>query len=57
MEAPMQSLGNDRWSGTFKVQELGRYRYTVAGWVDHFKTWSRDLAKRIQAGKTFPWTC
>ena len=50
-EAPMQPLGNDRWSGTFQVQELGRYRYTVAGWVDHFKTWSRDLAKRIQAGQ------
>jgi starch synthase (maltosyl-transferring) len=32
------------------VQELGRYIYTVQGWVDHFKTWSRDLGKR-EAGQ------
>ena len=50
-EAPMQALGNDRWRGSFIVQELGRYHYTVQGWVDHFKTWSRDLAKRVQAGQ------
>jgi starch synthase (maltosyl-transferring) len=48
-EVAMQPLGNDRWSGSFQVNKLGHYRYTVAGWVDHFKTWSRDLAKRIQA--------
>ena len=50
-EAPMQALGNDRWRGSFIVQELGRYQYTVQGWVDNFKTWSRDLAKRVQAGQ------
>ena len=50
-EALMEALGNDRWHGSFIVQELGRYQYTVQGWVDHFKTWSRDLAKRVQAGQ------
>ena len=50
-EAPMEPLGNDRWRGSFRVQELGRYRYTVLGWVDHFKSWSRDLEKRVQAGQ------
>jgi starch synthase (maltosyl-transferring) len=50
-EAPMELLGNDRWRASFGVQELGHYRYTVQGWVDHFKTWSRDLAKRLQAGQ------
>ena len=50
-EVPMQSLGNDRWSGTFQVEELGRYRYSVAGWIDHFKTWTHDLEKRIAAGQ------
>lgn len=49
IEVPMVAQGNDRWSASFKVQELGRYRYTVQGWVDHFKTWSRDLAKRVEA--------
>jgi starch synthase (maltosyl-transferring) len=50
-EVPMEPLGNDRWRASFRVQELGRYRYTVQGWVDHFKTWSRDLGKRVEAGQ------
>src|SRR5512136_3269993 len=44
-EAPMEPLVNDRWQGSFMVQELGRYFYTVRAWIDHFKTWSRALVK------------
>jgi len=50
-EVPMEPLGNDRWQASFTVKELGIYHYTVRGWVDHFKSWSRDLAKRVQAGQ------
>ncbi len=50
-EVPMTFLINDRWQATFTVQELGVYKYTVQGWVDHFKTWVRDFAKRVQAGQ------
>ena len=50
-EVPMEPLVNYRWRGTFKVQELGRYRYTLLAWVDQFKSWSRDLAKRVEAGQ------
>ena len=50
-EVPMELLGNDRWRASFCVKELGIYHYTVQGWVDHFKSWSRDLAKRVQAGQ------
>jgi starch synthase (maltosyl-transferring) len=50
-EEPMEPLGNDRWRASFRVQDLGGYHYTVRGWVDHFKTWSRDLEKRIEAGQ------
>jgi len=48
-EVSMEPLGNDRWQGSFQVQEMGRYLYTVTGWIDHFKSWSRDLAKRLEA--------
>jgi starch synthase (maltosyl-transferring) len=48
-EAPMAALVNDRWRGEFVVEELGRYQYTLRAWVDRFKTWSRDLVKRIDA--------
>src|SRR5205823_8920605 len=51
IEAPMTQLVNDRWRGEFPVTELGRYAFTVEGWVDHFETWSRQLAKRVQAGQ------
>ncbi|HKB41938.1 MAG TPA: maltotransferase domain-containing protein, partial [Gemmataceae bacterium] len=48
---PMTALGNDRWQARFTVQGIGRYTYTVRGWIDHFKTWRRDLRKRLQAGQ------
>src|SRR5437660_4164108 len=51
IETPLTPLVNDRWRGDFPVTELGRYVFTVEGWVDHFETWSRQLAKRIQAGQ------
>ena len=47
----MRPLGNDRWSAEFTAARLGRYVYRVAGWVDHFSTWKRDLTKRIAAGQ------
>ena len=48
-EAPMAALVNDRWRGSFTVARLGRYAYTVQGWVDPFRTWRRDLTKRVEA--------
>ncbi len=48
-ETPMEPLINDRWRGSFMVTELGRYRYTVLAWVDRFKSWQRELAKKLQA--------
>jgi starch synthase (maltosyl-transferring) len=48
-EIPMQPLVNDRWFGTFRVGEIGRYQFKVQGWVDQFETWRRDLLKRIDA--------
>jgi starch synthase (maltosyl-transferring) len=49
--APMQPLVNDRWQGEFVIQELGRYRYALQAWVDRFRTWQRDLRKRVDAGQ------
>jgi len=48
-EVRMKALGNDRWQAAFQVTKLGVYQYTVVGWVDHFKSWVRDLAKRVDA--------
>jgi starch synthase (maltosyl-transferring) len=50
-ETPMEPLINDRWRGSFAVTEPGRYRYTIMAWVDQFKSWRQDLAKKLQAGQ------
>jgi starch synthase (maltosyl-transferring) len=50
-ETAMASLPNDRWRAEFSVLELSRYAYRVCAWVDRFKGWSRDLAKRLEAGQ------
>jgi len=50
---PMTSLGNDRWQARFTVQTLGRYLFTVGGWVDHLETWRQGLAKKYEAARTW----
>ncbi|MFH1951422.1 MAG: alpha-1,4-glucan--maltose-1-phosphate maltosyltransferase [Pseudomonadota bacterium] len=50
-ETPMAPFVNDRWQGAFEVKEIGRYLYTLQAWVDRFKTWRRDLIKKVDAGQ------
>jgi starch synthase (maltosyl-transferring) len=47
IETEMEPLVNDRWSAEFKVTQLGRYEYTVVAWTDRFRTWRRELERRI----------
>ncbi len=54
IESPLTAFVNDRWTGRFPVTELGRYRFTVVAWIDHWETWLRDLRKRIQAASDTP---
>jgi starch synthase (maltosyl-transferring) len=49
-QSNMELFFNDRWRATFAVREIGRYFYTIRGWVDRFQTWRHDLAKRVAAG-------
>jgi len=50
-ETPMALLDNDRWSGRFVVDALGRYEYTVEGWIDRFESWRHELTKKFEAGQ------
>jgi starch synthase (maltosyl-transferring) len=50
-EIPMIPLVNDRWRAAFPVTEMGRYLFTVDAWVDPFKTWRRDLARKVEANQ------
>ena len=45
----MTAVGNDIWTGSFTVDKLGAWRFTILGWVDHFETWESELRKRLAA--------
>ena len=38
-----------RWSGEFCAGVIGSYYFTVMAWPDRFRTWRRDLEKRVAA--------
>ncbi|HYC45824.1 MAG TPA: alpha-1,4-glucan--maltose-1-phosphate maltosyltransferase [Burkholderiales bacterium] len=47
-EVPMALRYNDEWFGEFTVEKLGRYRYTVTAWVDHFLSWRNEFRRRVE---------
>jgi starch synthase (maltosyl-transferring) len=50
-EAPMRFVDNDRWSGSFPLERMGRHIYTIEAWTDRFATWKRDFLKKRDAGQ------
>lgn len=48
-ETPMQLLVNDRWKARFEVEGVGRAQYTIEAWINHFRSWRRDLEKKFAA--------
>ena len=46
-ERQMEPLGNDRWRGSFRVDRLGTWHYTVAAWVDRFLSWRHEFERRV----------
>src|SRR5437868_13415595 len=50
-ESPMEPLVNDRWTGRFTAGSVGRCEYTIEAWVDHFRSWLKELTKKSEAGQ------
>lgn len=48
-DVPLTFVENDRWRASFDVLEQGMYYYTVTAWIDHFRSWQRDMRKRVAA--------
>ncbi|MGA7096064.1 MAG: alpha-1,4-glucan--maltose-1-phosphate maltosyltransferase [Acidimicrobiia bacterium] len=48
-ESEMEELGNDRWRGSFLLDEIGNWGFEIEGWVDHFATWVDGLRKKVDA--------
>jgi starch synthase (maltosyl-transferring) len=51
-ETPLEyQYDPDRWFGKFRVDQIGRWQYTIEAWPDHYRTWRSDLDKRLQVGQ------
>src|SRR4051812_9497302 len=42
----------DRFGATFRVDEPGRWEYTVGAWIDAAATWRDELRRKVDAGQT-----
>jgi starch synthase (maltosyl-transferring) len=45
-------LGGVRWHGTFAVDRVGRWAYTIRAFTDVFGTWRDELERKLAAGQT-----
>jgi starch synthase (maltosyl-transferring) len=56
VESPMERIdaqvAGDRWAGTFTVDRLGRYTWTIEAWTDAFASWREEIRRKIDAGQT-----
>jgi starch synthase (maltosyl-transferring) len=50
-ETPMRLVTNDRFSGSFLLEGIGRYEYTIEAWPDAFATWVHDTQIKHAAGQ------
>ncbi|MFW3896865.1 alpha-1,4-glucan--maltose-1-phosphate maltosyltransferase [Pseudomonas bharatica] len=46
----MTLLGNDRWEGSFSINEMGRHLFVIEAWIDGYATYCHDLEKKFAAG-------
>jgi starch synthase (maltosyl-transferring) len=45
-EEPMRFVDNDRWGGSFALEENARYEYAVEAWSDTFASWLDGARKK-----------
>jgi starch synthase (maltosyl-transferring) len=52
LEAPLASLGNDEWAGSFTVDRCGTWCYRIVAWVDRIASNHHELRRKVEAGQT-----
>jgi starch synthase (maltosyl-transferring) len=50
-EVPLNLFDNDRWVARFALDRIGRWRYTIEAWTDHFESWRDEVEKKRAAGQ------
>jgi starch synthase (maltosyl-transferring) len=43
-------LDGVRWAGSFDIDRIGTWEYTVQAWTDVFGTWRDELVRKVEAG-------
>jgi starch synthase (maltosyl-transferring) len=50
-EAPLEALGNDRWTAEFTVDAPGRWCFRVEAWVDRVASFQTELQRKVAFGQ------
>ncbi|MBV9861300.1 MAG: DUF3416 domain-containing protein [Alphaproteobacteria bacterium] len=50
-ETELAFFDNDRWVARFRLDRVGRWRYTIEAWTDTFESWREDVEKKLHAGQ------
>jgi starch synthase (maltosyl-transferring) len=50
-ESPLEPLGNDLWSGSFEVDQPGRWCFRIEAWVDRVASYQDELRRKVAAGQ------
>ncbi len=49
--APMESVGNDRWTASISVSAIGLHELVIDAWTDRYATWRHEIEVKAAAGK------
>jgi starch synthase (maltosyl-transferring) len=50
-ESPLEPVGNDRWAGSFAVDQPGAWCFRVEAWVDRIASFQDELRRKVDAGQ------
>ncbi|MGH8902838.1 MAG: alpha-1,4-glucan--maltose-1-phosphate maltosyltransferase [Egibacteraceae bacterium] len=50
-EEPLRLDVNDRWRGSFLVDEIGPWRYRIHAWTDHYASWLDGVRRKYAANQ------
>jgi starch synthase (maltosyl-transferring) len=50
-EAPLRVHDNDRWRGSFTLDRVGLWVFTIEAWTDHWASWRDEVGKKRAAGQ------
>lgn len=54
-EAPLthidKDVDGDTYVGSFPVDQLGRYEWTIEAWIDRFASWREEIRRKVEFGQ------